>query len=425
MKRRIVITGMGCVTPLGADLESVWSRLLAGESGVGPISTFDAEGFPVRIAAEVRDWDSATLGGDWEIAPTESRQTQFAVGAAQMAIRHSCLTTSRFDPGRVGVSMGCGEIFPDFLSLARSLSSAWRNSQLQTEDFLQAYFRLAGAHDELCLDPSRPLGYISAWLDAQGPSLNFTNACASSAVAIGQAMEIIRRDDADVMVAGGAHSMIHPLGITGFHRLSTLSTRNDEPHRASRPFDRDRDGFVVGEGGAALILEEYEHARRRGATILAELRGYGTTHDAFRITDPRPDGHLAARCIQLALQDASLMAEDIDYVNAHGSGTVTNDKLETVAIKRAFGSHAERLPISSTKSMTGHLTTACGALELVFCVLALEHQVVPPTINLEVPDPDCDLDYVPNEARELRCAHVLSNSLGFGGQNAALVVSRC
>lgn len=403
----------------------VWSRLLAGESGVGPISTFDAEGFPVRIAAEVRDWDPAAVAGDLEVAPTESRQTKFAVGAAQMAIRHSCLTTSRFDPGRVGVSMGCGEIFPDFLSLARSLGSAWRNSELQTDEFLQAYFRLAGVHDELCLDPSRPLGYISAWLDAQGPSLNFTNACASSAVAVGQAMEIIRRDDADVMVAGGAHSMIHPLGITGFHRLSTLSTRNNEPQRASRPFDRERDGFVVGEGGAALILEEYEHARRRGADILAELRGYGTTHDAFRITDPRPDGHLAARCIQLALQDAALAAEDIDYVNAHGSGTVTNDKLETVAIKRAFGSHAERLPISSTKSMTGHLTTACGALELVFCVLALQHQVVPPTINLEVPDPDCDLDYVPNEARELSCAHVLNNSLGFGGQNAALVVSRC
>ncbi len=294
MRRRVVITGLGCVTPLGADVDAVWRRLLAGESGVAEITVFDARDFPVRIAAEVRDWEIGSVAANLSGWQLESRQTTFAVGAAISAIRNSCLSTSRFDPRRVGVSMGCGEVFPDFQQLVRSLSQAWTKTELQATSFLQAYLQLAGEQDELTLDPSRPLRYISAWLDAQGPSLNFTNACASSAAAVGQALEIIRRDDADVMVAGGAHSMIHPLGITGFHRLSTLSTRNEEPQRASRPFDRERDGFVVGEGGAVLILEELEHARRRRAHILAELRGYGTTHDAFRITEPRPDGHLGA-----------------------------------------------------------------------------------------------------------------------------------
>jgi 3-oxoacyl-[acyl-carrier-protein] synthase II len=424
MKRRVVITGMGCVTPLGSQIERVWDRLLEGESGVDEISTFDAGRFPVRIAAEVRDWSIAEVAGDLGALPQESRQTTFAVGAAVAAIRDSCLGSNGHDPRRIGVSMGCGEVFPNFLQLTLSLSGAWRGQELQRDRFLRAYTRLAEAHDELALDPSRPLGYIAAWLNAQGPSLNFTNACASSAVAVGHAMEIIRRGDADVMVAGGAHSMIHPLGITGFHRLSTLSTRNDEPRRASRPFERDRDGFVVGEGGAALIVEELEHARHRRANILAELSGYGTTHDAFRITDPRPDGELAARSVQLALQDARLSAEDIDYVNAHGSGTLANDKLETVALKRALGPHAYNVSVSSTKSMTGHLTTACGALELLICVLCLQHQAVPPTINYENRDPDCDLDYVPNVAREVHCEHVLNNNLGFGGQNVSLVVSR-
>jgi 3-oxoacyl-[acyl-carrier-protein] synthase II len=243
-------------------------------------------------------------------------------------------------------------------------------------------------------------------------------------VAIGEALETIRRGDADMMLAGGTHSLINPFGISGLHRLSALSTRNEEPERASRPFDGQRDGFVIGEGGAILVLEEMEHARQRGVEILGELRGYATTHDAFRLSDPRPDGATAAHCIELAVRDAEINPEDVDYVNAHGSSTVMNDAAETVAVKAALGDHAYRVPVSSTKSMTGHLTTACGAIETLACLLTIRHGVAPPTINYEYPDPECDLDYVPNEARDIRCRHTLNNNFGFGGQNVSLVLSR-
>lgn len=269
-----------------------------------------------------------------------------------------------------------------------------------------------------------PACHLAGMFDAQGPNANCVAACASSSQAIGEATEIIRRGQADVMIAGGAHSMIHPFGLTGFQRLSALSTHNDDPQRAVRPFDRQRDGFVIGEGGAIVILEELDHARRRDAEIWGEITGFGSSQDAFRVTDAHPEGRGAVLAIERALRDAALPLDQIHYINAHGTSTVLNDKVETLAIKRVFGAQAYHVPISSSKSMLGHFTTAGGAVELVVCLLALRTGVIPPTVNYETPDPDCDLDYVPNTARDVACRHVLSNSFGFGGQNAALVVSR-
>ena len=424
MRRRVVVTGIGGITPLGVEVGGIWNRLLAGQSGVGPITLFDASGFPVRIAAEVRDWSIRDVGEDPALWARQARQTQFAFASAIKASRAAGLADARLDPLRVGVYLGCGEIFPDFGGFCQSLAGAFTAGTLTLDPFMNSFRRQASAEDDLVLEPGAAAGCIAAALNAQGPNANFTAACVSSAKAIGEAVEAIRRDDADVMLCGGAHSMIHPFGVTGFLRLSTLSQRNDDPSRASRPSDLRRDGFVVGEGGAVLVLEELDHARRRGAEIWAELTGWGTAHDAFRITDLEPEGRAAARCMTLALADAGLFPEDIDYINAHGSGTAVNDRVETVATKRAFGSCAYHVPMSSTKSMTGHLTTACGALEALVCIMVLRDNAVPPTINYETPDPECDLDYVPNTARQVRCRHVMSNNFGFGGQNTSLVFSK-
>jgi 3-oxoacyl-[acyl-carrier-protein] synthase II len=423
MKRRVVVTGAGCVTPLGSDVDVVWQRLIRGESGVGPITIFDPSGFPVRIAAEVRDWDMTEVGEDPERWRHHPRQTQFAVAAALKAARSAGLPGARVEPLRMGVYFGCGEIFPDFAPACRATAAAVADEQFQLGRFVDEARRGCPVDEDLLLEPGSAAGYVAGLVGAWGPNANFTAACVSSTKAIGEATEAIRRDEADVMLTGGAHSMIHPFGITGFHRLSTLSTRNEEPARAARPFDRERDGFVVGEGAAVLVLEELEHARRRGAEIWGEVSGWGCTHDAYRITDLDPEARAAAQSIRLALQDAELTTADIDYINAHGSGTVINDKVETLAIKKAFGERAYRIPISGTKSMTGHLTTACGAMEALVSLMALRHGVVPPTINYQTPDPDCDLDYVPNVAREVSCRHVLKNSFGFGGQNVTLVIS--
>ena len=380
--------------------------------------------FPVRIAAEVRGWDIGEVGEDPQSWRNHARQTQFVVAAALKAVRHAGLPETPSDPRRIGVYLGCGEVFPDLEQLGQLMGQAMRGGEFQMDQFATQARGVCFGSAELTAEPCLAVGCIAGRLDVQGPSTNYISACASSSIAIGEATEVIRRGDADVMLAGGAHSMIHPLGITGFHRLSTLSTRNDEPQRASRPFDRDRDGFVVGEGGAILALEELEHARRRGADIWAELTGYGAAHDAFRITDPHPAGRGGVRCMSLALADARLDTDDVDYINAHGTSTVANDKLESLAIKRVFDQRAYSIPVSSTKSMTGHLTTACGAVELIVTVMAVRRRVIPPTINYETPDEDCDLDYVPNHARQVRCRHALCNSYGFGGQNVSIVVSR-
>jgi len=424
MKRRVVITGLGCVTPLGGTPDTLWDGLTAGRSGAGPLTLFDASRYPVRIAAEVRDWSLSDVGADpdaWRRAP---RQTSFALGAALAAAHEAGLPSRRIDAARFGIYLGCGEAFEDFPSFMRSVAEVAAAGTFDPQHFLPTALRIFDPDAEPEYEPNTPASHLAALLGAEGPNLNCIAACVSSAQAIGQSARMIRRGEADIMLAGGAHSTIHPFGLTGFHRLSTLSQRNDDPQHAARPFDRDRDGFVVGEGGAAFILEDLDHARRRGAEIWAELTGYASAQDAYRITDTHPEGRGTIAAIERALQDGGLNPENIDYVNAHGTGTQLNDRIETIALKRALGSHAGRVPISSTKSMLGHATTACAAIELVVCILALRHGVVPPTINLEHPDPACDLDYVPNIAREVDCRHVLSDSIGFGGQNSALIVSR-
>jgi 3-oxoacyl-[acyl-carrier-protein] synthase II len=424
MRRRVVITGMGCVTPLGAHLDTLWGQLTAGRSGVGRLTLFDPHGFPVRIAAEVRDWNLSDVGEDPRRWAHCHRHTQFAIGAAFKAVRQSAILESGLHPTRLGVTLGCGEPFEDFTRFTEAIGRSCTDGEFQGERFTETALHLFNPDDERENELDMAACHLARLFNAQGPNSNCIAACVSSAQAIGQAASTIRRGEADAMLCGGTHSTIHPFGVTGFQRLEALSTRDTAPEQAACPFDRERDGFVIGEGGAVFVLEELEHARRRGVFIWGELTGYGSSQDAYRITDTRPDGSGVANAILRALKDARLNPDDIDYVNAHGTSTVLNDKVETLALKRALNAHAYRLPISSTKSMLGHATTGCAAIELLICLLALNHQVIPPTINYHTPDPECDLDYVPNSARDHRCRHVLSNSIGFGGQNAALVVSR-
>ncbi|GAB6164690.1 beta-ketoacyl-[acyl-carrier-protein] synthase family protein [Thermostilla marina] len=415
---------MGFVTPLGADLETVWRRLLAGESGIGYTTLFDASNFPTKISAEVKDWDLSDVGenpDDWKY---QGRHTHFAVGAAKKAWADSGLQESDVDPTRFGVYTGSGEGQQDFDRFTQMMVAALEDGELDIVKFTKKGLEILHPVAELEQEPNMPAGHLAGLFNAQGPNINCLTACAASSQAIGEAVEIIRRGEADVMLSGGTHTMIHPFGVTGFNLLTALSTQNDPPHKASRPFDRLRDGFVLGEGAGMVVLEELEHAQKRGARIYGEIVGYGSTADAFRITDTHPEGRGAISCMQMALQDAGLNPEDIDYINAHGTSTSVNDKVETLAIKRVFGDYAYKVPVSSTKSMMGHLIAAAGATELVICLLAIRDNVLPPTINYEEPDPDCDLDYVPNQAREARCDIALSNSFGFGGQNITLIAKR-
>jgi 3-oxoacyl-[acyl-carrier-protein] synthase II len=391
---------------------------------VGRLTLFDPCSFPVKIAAEVRDWDLSEVGEDPGRWAHCHRQTRFAIGAAIKAVRQSDILQSGLPPTRLGVALGAGEPFEDFSHFTTAIHNSDTDCEFKRERFTQTALRLFDPGSESENEPDMPACHLARLFNAQGPNSNIIAACVSSAQAIGQAASMIRRGEADAMLCGGTHSTIHPFGVTGFHRLMALSTRETAPEKAACPFDRERDGFVIGEGGAVFVLEELEQACRRGAFIWGELIGYGSSQDAYRITDARPDGSGVAHAIVRALKDAALNTDDIDYLNAHGTSTVMNDKIETLAIKRALGAHAHRLPVSSTKSMLGHATTACAAIELAICLLALNRGVIPPTINYHAPDPDCDLDYVPNNAREHRCRHIMSNSIGFGGQNAALIVSR-
>lgn len=424
MRRRVVVTGMGWVTPLGADLEEVWQKTLAGESGIGYISLFDASSFPTRIAAEVRNWDLRDVGEDPHRWRFQGRHTHFAIGAAKKAVADSGLDLSRIDPTRFGVYLGSGEGQQDFDRFTQMMVAGLDGERFDVVRFVLKGLEILNPLAELEQEPNMPAGHLASMFNAQGPNVNCLTACAASSQAVGEAVEIIRRGEADIMLAGGTHTMIHPFGVTGFVLLTALSTRNDDPKRASRPFDRNRDGFVLGEGAGMVVLEEMEHAKRRGARIYGEITGYGSTADAFRITDTHPEGRGAISCMKMALADAGLNIDQIDYINAHGTSTVVNDRVETLAIKRVFGERAYKIPVSSTKSMLGHLIAAAGVVELIFCLLAIRDNVVPPTINYETPDPDCDLDYVPNQAREVRCNHALSNSFGFGGQNITLIASR-
>ena len=425
-KRRVVVTGLGLVTPVGLDVKSTWEALREGRGGVGPISLFDAGSFLTRIAAEVKDFRlERDLGEDAARWENHGRNTQLALAAAAQAIDQSGLAAyAARDSARFGVYLGAGEGQQDFSRFVDLVYRSKRGEKVDTGLFTQLGLGMLDRLKEEEQEPGTPAGHVASAFGARGPNLSCLTACAASAQAIGEAVEIIRRGSADVMLSGGVHSMIHPFGITGFILLTAMSTRNDEPSRASRPFDRDRDGFVIGEGGGMLVLEELEHARRRGATIFGEVAGHASTADAFRLTDSRDDGRGAVVAMRLALEDGALGPEDVDYINAHGTSTKVNDSVETVAIKRMFGERAYEIPVSSTKSMTGHLIAAGGAVEAIVCLLAIRDGVVPPTINLEEPDPDCDLDYVPGAAREQKLDVALSNSFGFGGQNTALVLQR-
>lgn len=423
MRRRVVVTGIGCVTPVGNNVETMWASICSGKSGIGPITHFDASNFPTRFAAEVRDYDFDSLVDHPERFEYAGRNIRFAVGAAAQAIQDSGIKDSSLPAERMGVYLGAGEGQQDFMLFMSLVAQAHRDGELDLERFTKTGLETLNPQAELEQEPNMPAGHLASLFDCQGPNLNCLTACAASSQAIGEATEIIRRGDADAMLSGGAHSMIHPFGVTGFNLLTALSTFNEDPVRASRPFDKNRDGFVLGEGAGMLILEELEHAKARGATIYGEIVGYGSTADAYRITDIHPQGRGAIACIKMALKDAGLNQDEIQYVNAHGTSTSVNDRVETMAIKGALGDAAYNTPVSSIKSMMGHLIAAAGSVEAIACLLAIRNGILPPTMNYETPDPDCDLDYIPNQAREAQVRRALSNSFGFGGQNISLIFS--
>ncbi len=410
MSRRVVVTGLGALTPLGLDVESTWSALLAGTSGAVTITKFDASRYPVRIACEISGFDVE----DW-IDKREARKmdqsVHYGVAASLMAWKDSGLADSGFDAGRVGAIIGSGV-------------GGIQTLETQHTVLMEKGPRRVSPFFIPMLIPDMSSGTVSIMLGLKGPNFATVSACASSGHAIGTAFRAIQHGDADAILAGGTEAAISALSVSGFSAMRAISSRNDEPERASRPFDAERDGFVLGEGSGIVVLEELEHAQKRGATIHAELTGYGATGDAYHMTAPAPDGSGAAAAMRFALADAGLAPKDVQYINAHGTSTPLNDKLETAAIKTVFGPHAETVAVSSTKSMTGHLLGAAGGLEFIISVLTIGRSVIPPTINYENPDPECDLDCVPNEPREADVTNVLTNSFGFGGHNCVLVVSR-
>ncbi len=410
MKRRVVVTGIGLITPVGNSAEAAWSALMQGKSGVDFIKRFNTEKFPVRIAAEVKDFDPLNYIEKMELQKMGAF-TYYAVAASDEAVRDSGLRVTNGNAERVGayISSGIG----DFWSIEEEHSKFLQKGPSCVSPFLfsKMFHNLAA-------------GQVSIRYGAKGPSLATATACSAGAHAIGDSFKIIQRGDADVMICGGTEATITPMSVAGFAALRALSVRNDDPQCASRPFERDRDGFVMGEGAGIMILEELEAARRRGARIYGEIVGYGMTGDARHITMPDETASGAVRAMQVALKDGGIDPQNVGYINAHGTSTSYNDKYETIAIKKAFGEHAHTVAISSTKSMTGHLLGAAGSVEAVFSVLAIYYGKLPPTINHDNPDPDCDLDYVPNKAREARVEYALSNSFGFGGTNAALLFKR-
>jgi len=405
-KHRVVITGVGAVTPLGNTAEEFWAGLLEGRSGIGPITRFDAKEFPTRIAGELKGFDPLKY-----LDKKDDRKydpfLKYAVACADMAVEDAALKTDSVDPTRFGVLVGSG------IGGLETLLGNYEVLRTKGPDRVSPFFIPM-------LIVNMASGVISMRLGAKGPNSSVVTACATGNHAIGDATKIIERGDADVMIAGGSEAIIIPLTIAGFCQMKAMSTRNDEPTRASRPFDAERDGFVCGEGGGLVVLESLEHARRRDARIYAEMAGYGMTGDAHHMTAPDPEGDGAARSMAAALHDAGLEPSAVGYINAHGTSTPYNDKFETLAIKRVFGEHARKLAVSSTKSMTGHLLGAAGGIEAIATAFALYHGILPPTINYEKPDPDCDLDYVPNQARKKEIEVALSNAFGFGGTNATL-----
>jgi 3-oxoacyl-[acyl-carrier-protein] synthase II len=406
-KGKIVITGIGVVTPLGNDVESMWSALVAGKSGVGPITRFDAStGYATRIAAEVKDFDP-TAWMERKDAKRNDRFVQLGVAAAAQAVEAARLDMSTVDASRVGVIIGSG------------IGGIATFEEQHTNLIQKGPERVSPFFIPMMIS-NMASGQISIHTGAKGPNFTTVSACTSSANAIGEALRTLQHDDADVVITGGTEATVTPMAIAGFSSMKAMSTRNDEPTRASRPFDAERDGFVMGEGAVMLVIEKEEHAIKRGAPILCELAGYGASGDAYHITSPMPDGDGAVRAMRQALTDAGMKPEDVTYINAHGTSTPYNDRTETVAVKRLFGDHARNVMLASTKSMTGHLLGAAGALEAAICALVITRGVVPPTINYENPDPECDLDCVPNQARTVQVTAAISNSMGFGGHNGSL-----
>ncbi|MEK6589945.1 MAG: beta-ketoacyl-ACP synthase II [Nitrospinota bacterium] len=406
MNRRVVITGMGMITPLGIGMEKTWNAICKGESGIGYITRFDSKDFPTRIAGEVKDFNPSDYIDRKEIKKMDTF-IHYALACAVMSIDDSGLKITDENADRVGVLIGAG---------LGGLPSIERYHEI----YLKEGVRKISPFFIPMLIPNMASGHISIRFGAKGPNSCVVTACATGTHAIGDAYKIIQRDDADVMIAGGTESVITPLGIGGFCAARALSTRNNEPQRASRPFDKDRDGFVVGEGAGIVILEEMEFALRRGAKIYAEVIGYGMGSDAYHITSPPPGGDGAVRCMKMALKSSGILPEEVDYINAHATSTFA-DSLETTAIKTVFNEHAYKLAVSSTKSMIGHLLGAAGGVEAIFSILAIDRGIIPPTINYENPDPECDLDYVPNKSRKKDVKVAMSNSFGFGGTNATII----
>ena len=405
----MVVTGQGVICPLGNSVEEFWKRLVAGESGIGPVTRFDTAAYDTRFAGEVHDFKPESVMDRKDIRRSDLF-VQYAVAATAQALEQSRIQ-GQVDPTRFGVIVGSG------IGGISTFEDQHRTLLEKGPNRVSPFFIPMMISDMAS-------GQVSILFGAKGPNYCTVSACSSGAHAVGEAFRLIQNSEADVMIAGGAEAPVTPVSFAGFCSMKAMSTRNDDPARASRPFDSQRDGFVMGEGAGIVILEELEHAKKRGATILAEVVGYGATGDAHHMTAPAPEGEGAARAMQAAIDDSGLPLSEFGYVNAHGTSTPLNDKFETQAIKSVFGDHAKRVAISSTKSMTGHLLGAAGGLETIICVLALERKILPPTINYEHPDPDCDLDYVPNTARPVEARAALSNSLGFGGHNVTLALSR-
>ena len=406
-KKRVAVTGLGVVSPVGVGVEANWEALIAGRSGLGPITRFDASGFKTRIAGEVKDFDPTDFM-DKKTARRLDTFTHYAIAASRMAMEDSGLAVDEGNAARIGCIMGCG---------LGGLGTLERMHSLLIE---KGPDRISPFFIPMLIGNMAP-GQVSMVFGLKGPNLCTATACAAGTHAIGQAFHLVRSGICLGAVCGGVESVVTEMAIGGFNAMKALSTRNDEPEKASRPFDKDRDGFVVGEGAGVLVIEDMDYALARGARVMGEIVGFGMSADAHHMTAPPPNGEGAALCMRAALEDAGLAPDRIDYINAHGTSTDVNDPIETKAIKTVFGSHAQKMPVSSTKSMTGHLLGAAGGVEAVYSILTLVRGVIPPTINYETPDPECDLDYVPNQARQQKVNTIMSNSFGFGGTNGALV----
>ena len=432
MTERVVITGMGLVCPMGHDVETAWQGMLGGKNGFAKTTIFDASTFPSKFGAAVKDYDITQFTDNPQLHQHANRGSAFVVGAASQACHQSQIQIDTESPSdgvdrtRMGIYLGAGEGSVDNDVFFDALAKSWddKHNEMNWATWAEIAFGGMSAMKELEQEPNMPAGHIALLTGARGHTRSCLTACAASTQAVGEAVMIIRRGQADVMIAGGAHSMIHPLGVTGFNRLTALSTRNDSPETASRPFSATRDGFVLGEGAAIVILESLSSAKKRGVEILAELTGFGSSSDAFRVTDMHEEARGAVQAINGALTDAGITYKDIDYISTHGTSTSENDSIETLAIKTVFKERAKNVPASSPKSMFGHLIGATGCAELITCVLAIRDGILPPTKNLHDRDPELDLDYVANEPRKAKVDTVMSESFGFGGQNNVLIIKK-